>query len=61
MSKILIGIVMGIYLRSIASYLYFYGAVGCVYWWIDLGELVHGLLTWDMYLISRCFTSLFLN
>ncbi len=61
MYKFIIGIIAGVYLRSLAGYIYFYGAAGAVYWWIDLGELVKGLFTWDTYLIGRCFTSLFLN
>ncbi len=61
MYKILIGLLMGIYIRSLAGYIYFYGAAGAVYWFVDLGELVHGLFTLDTYLIGRCFTTLFLN
>ena len=61
MSKFIIGMVAGIYLRSIASYISFYGAVGGVHWFKDLGELVKGLITLDWYLISRCFTTLFIQ
>jgi len=61
MSRFIIGIIAGIYLRSLASYISFYGIIGSIHWFKDMGELVKGLLTLDYYLISRCFTTLFLN
>lgn len=58
--RYVVAFILGFTLRSILSYLHFYSLSGVVYWFIDLGQLVEGLLTLDWYLISRCFATLFL-
>jgi hypothetical protein len=58
--KYFIAFIAGFGLRSVFSYVSFYGIEGTVYWFLDIGYLVEGVLTLDWYLISRCFDTLFL-